>query len=487
MSRARGYADRDTWITEASATSNFGLSPILEVWNKINPNTNSKEWARMMVRFSLSSLTAGIVNTGRYPDPRTDTSVSAYLYMFNAPHGDPQTSNFNLWTFPLTASWSEGSGLDNDRYSQTGFADSLSADNTNSWMSLNAVTGAGAFLGADNGVYDSNSANVYFDNGEENMKADVTSWFNAHLNGVSSNNGFLIRMSDTQEAKDATETAAAGANASVSANSYFTKKFYGRETNTRLRPYIQLEWPGAIKDDRSHLRFSKTGNLFFYNIVDGVLEDLNSTKEFPGSVTVSANGVGVSPIGITASRFSKGVYKVNVGSSAPAAGGSLTGLNLGTSGATAFVDSWTVTTAGEYKSFNFGFTPDQPVQGSSVFTTANYHVNLINAKSNYDYGSVARIRVFVRDKNTALRVVTGGTTATTSFVVRSGSVEIREKATDMVEVQEFDLSYDNNGNFFELDTNNLYPHIEYKVVLKLNIRGETNVYDDPEKWNFTVQ
>ena len=195
----------------------------------------------------------------------------------------------------------------------------------------------------------------------------------------------------------------------------------------------------------------------------------------------------MSPIGITASRFSKGVYKVNVGSSAPAAGGSLTGLNLGTSGATAFVDSWTVTTAGEYKSFNFGFTPDQPVQGSSVFTTANYHVNLINAKSNYDYGSVARIRVFVRDKNTALRVVTGGTTATTSFVVRSGSVEIREKATDMVEVQEFDLSYDNNGNFFELDTNNLYPHIEYKVVLKLNIRGETNVYDDPEKWNFTVQ
>ena len=36
MSIARAYADKDTWITEASVTSNFGETPILEVWNNIN-------------------------------------------------------------------------------------------------------------------------------------------------------------------------------------------------------------------------------------------------------------------------------------------------------------------------------------------------------------------------------------------------------------------------------------------------------------------
>ena len=35
MTVARAYADKDTWITEASVTSNFGASPILEIWEKL--------------------------------------------------------------------------------------------------------------------------------------------------------------------------------------------------------------------------------------------------------------------------------------------------------------------------------------------------------------------------------------------------------------------------------------------------------------------
>ena len=58
MSIARAYADKDTWITEASVTSNFGETPILEVWNNINEVTQRKEYARILIRFSLSSLSA---------------------------------------------------------------------------------------------------------------------------------------------------------------------------------------------------------------------------------------------------------------------------------------------------------------------------------------------------------------------------------------------------------------------------------------------
>ena len=35
MTVARVYADKDTWITEASVTSNFGSSPIIEIWEKV--------------------------------------------------------------------------------------------------------------------------------------------------------------------------------------------------------------------------------------------------------------------------------------------------------------------------------------------------------------------------------------------------------------------------------------------------------------------
>ena len=56
MSIARAYADKDTWITEASVTSNFGQSPILEVWNKINDITKRKEFARGLSSFSSNEI-----------------------------------------------------------------------------------------------------------------------------------------------------------------------------------------------------------------------------------------------------------------------------------------------------------------------------------------------------------------------------------------------------------------------------------------------
>ena len=97
MSYARAFSQIDTWITEYSLTANFGLTPVLEVWNKINDRrSDRKEWARMLLKFGLTSLSAGIVSTGKYPDPRTDTTVSAYIYMFNTPSTDTVPENFDI-------------------------------------------------------------------------------------------------------------------------------------------------------------------------------------------------------------------------------------------------------------------------------------------------------------------------------------------------------------------------------------------------------
>ena len=55
-----------------------------------------------------------------------------------------------------------------------------------------------------------------------------------------------------------------------------------------------------------------------------------------------------------------------------------------------------------------------------------------------------------------------------------------------MEVEPFAISYDENGNFFDLDTNLLYDGMEYKIVLKLNVRGNTIFYDRPDKWSFVI-
>jgi len=498
MSIARAYADKDTWITEASVTSNFGETPILEVWNNINEVTQRKEYARILIRFSLSSLSADIVNNGRIPDPRTDSGVSAFINLKNVKHSDTQAVNFDLVAYPLTASWMEGRGLDNDNYTNTGFANALSATNTNAWNINNGQTGGSVYIGAASRVYDSNSATQSF-LGEEDLRMDVTDYFKAYLNfstgtsiadGGSADHGFLIRMTDAYEAKDAPEALSAGQAVSISGTAFYSKKFYSRETNTRKRPFFEIEWDGAIKDNRENLLFSKTANLFYYSLIDGELTDLNGTGPFPGHVTLSANGVGMltdaaSGMAVTASRFSKGIYKVHIGSATNAAGYlNLTGINLGLSSSTSFTDSWTVTTAGEYRTDSFSFDCLLPTSGYGNYVTSNHVVTLPNLSDQYDPTTKARIRVFVKNNQTQWQTLTGTSTALNTAIIKSGTFEIRELVTNDVEVPEQALSYDAEGNFFDLDNTLLYEGLRYKVVLKLNVRGETLVYDYPEKWQF---
>ena len=487
MSIVRAFADQDSWITDSATGANHGLSPILEVWNKYDLSDEKKYWARSLIKFSLTALENGIKVDGIYPDPRTDNTVSAYIYMFNAEHGDPQATDFDLIALPLTANWIEGTGLDNDTNSHTGAVNAVYATNTLKWEDISSsLSGAEAYHGHGTGTYDPNSSTMHFTSGEEDLKLNVTTWFNEILDGTSANNGFLIRMFDAQEAKTDAEAIAAGVPTSVTAVSFFTKKFYGRETNTRKQPYLQLEWPGEIKDDRKLIHFSRSGDLYYYNIVDGVYEDLDGTNKFPGFVTLSADGTAIEPYNLTANRVSKGVYKINIGTAQNDLEEALTGVNIALTSSTVFTDTWSVTSAGFETSEIFSFNPTLPQRGSQSVSTSNYHIALPNLKYDYEKGYVGKIRIFVIDKSTKFQTLTGSSTAMNNFIVKNGTVQIREKTTDLIEIKDVNLSYDSEGNYFELNTNNLYPDVEYKVVLKLNIRNEVLILDFPDKWNFNI-
>ena len=175
---------------------------------------------------------------------------------------------------------------------------------------------------------------------------------------------------------------------------------------------------------------------------------------------------------------------LDAGTETAAAG--LTGINIGVSGATSFTDSWTVTTAGEYRTDSFNFNCILPTSGHSSYTTANYQVTLSNLVPKFQPGTNQRIRVNIKDRTTSLKSVTGSSTAANNYTVKSGKIQIREKYTDDIEVNDFDISYDSEGNFFDLDTNLLYPGIPYKIYMQLDVRGDTFYYDFPEKWDFVV-
>ena len=82
--------------------------------------------------------------------------------------------------------------------------------------------------------------------------------------------------------------------------------------------------------------------------------------------------------------------------------------------------------------------------------------------------------------------MTAATTATNTFTCTDATVEIREVDTDEVELPAENLSYDKNGNFFVIDTTNLYTGYKYYPVIKLNIRGETIYLRDQKKYSFEI-
>lgn len=455
MSVRRAYANKDSWLNERSLTSNFGSSPILEVWNIFNTAITRKEFARTIVRFNLSAIT-GDISAGNLPDPRTDTTVSAYLYAFNVKHGDEQAKSFNINVHPLSQEWSEGTGLDNDEMTQTGYCNAVSADSTNPW-----VTTGGEY------TVNSNSATQSFDHGEEDLKVNVTNMFNDWLNGVTGNFGVILKMTDAEEIKTG----------STSANSTFYKKFYSRETNTRKSPYIQLEWDGSIKDDRSAISFNSSGTLWFYNIVNGQLQDLNATADFPGNITLSGlSGTSYSGIttDLTAERHEKGIYKCNI-----------TSLPLTANNYSAFKDNWFLS-ASPTANYTFVFTAINPASGFDDYVTSQYRITFQNIRRDYEKGDKPRIRIHIKDDSITYTALTAASTAVSNFTCTDGTIEIRESATDDVEIPAYNLSYDENGNFFEFDTDDLYTGVLYYPVIKLKLRGETYYLADPKRYTFRV-
>ena len=135
---------------------------------------------------------------------------------------------------------------------------------------------------------------------------------------------------------------------------------------------------------------------------------------------------------------------------------------------------------------NFSFDCVLPISGFQNFQSANYQISLANLRDRYEKGSLQRIRVFLRDKSTEWAAVTGTTSAMKTAVVNNASVEIRELVTKDIEVPAMGLSFDKNGNFFDLDTNLLYEGMQYKLVIVINEKGETIHYDRPNDWQFQI-
>ena len=125
MAIKRYTANADNTITNAykanlksrGTDANMGQSDILETFTIYGQaNSSSVEQARVLINFPVSEI---------YNDREDEVipgsgSVSIYLRVHNAPHGQTLPKDYDLSIFPVSRSWEEGYGLDMEGYTDVG-------------------------------------------------------------------------------------------------------------------------------------------------------------------------------------------------------------------------------------------------------------------------------------------------------------------------------------------------------------------------------
>ena len=148
MALLRYTASADTTITNAfesnlvtrGSGSNMGYADALEIFSiygqESGSNGQSQELSRALIQFPVDIISANRT-AGLIP---ASGSVSFYLKMFNARTPFTLPQDFNLIVAPVSASWSEGTGLDMDNYQDIGQANWGQREGGTNWATRVEIT-----------------------------------------------------------------------------------------------------------------------------------------------------------------------------------------------------------------------------------------------------------------------------------------------------------------------------------------------------------
>ena len=508
MAILRYTASADNTITNAfeanlvtrGTGSNMGYADSLEVFSiygqESGSNGQSQELSRILIQFPVDRISSDRT-AGTIP---ASGSVSFYLKMFNAEHPFTLPQDFNLVVAPISQSWVEGSGLDMDEYQDIGTSNWLKANNSTSWTNV-----GGDYLSDDN-------YNVRFEQGYENLELDVTTvvenWITGAVGNKYNNYGFGLRLTASQEAyfssSSGVDSGSVIQNTVGATQSYYTKKFFARSSEFFFkRPVIEARWDSRVMDDRENFYFSSSrapaadnlNTLYFYNYVRGRLRNIpgvgtgnilvsfySSSYGTPAGSKISLQGggsvVSTGDTNATGSYVSPGIYSCNV--ALTAASTPLQEIN----------DVWH---SGGVEFFTGSFFPEaMPTYDSApTFTKITSCKNL---KKKYSKQDTARFRFFVRDRNWSPTIYTVATANNPTDIIESASYGIYRVIDNLPAVpygtgSDFStyLSYDKEGNYFDLDMSLLEPDYMYEIRLSYYNDSIGDWQEQPQTFKFRVE
>jgi len=464
MGLYRTYPSKDTFITNKiinndvsvrATGSNNGANPSLNVF-AFQPVvlSGTMDLSRILIKFDLTELSGKIYSDITIPS----SSVSYYLKMYSMEHGDTIPTSYDLFVYPLSRSWDEGVGDDLTNYRDYGFSNWYDSTSIVSWTESGSD-----FLATEYG-----SGSQHFDSGLEDLEVDITdvvvNWLTSSL---LPNNGVVVKLGVSEE---------------NSLGFYYRKSFHGRETKFIDRiPYIEARWNSVEKDNRNNFAFDVNNKLYMYNFVRGELTNVSEAV----TVRIQDNLIGVS------ASFTGSYSSVQVASGVLTASILIEHTGNALFSGT-FYDIWQSST----RLYMTGTFKPVWVTGSQVDPYDEFFVNVSNLKRVYNSSEDARIFVNVRKNAWTTHV---GLLASASSELKqdrqyiekmyysisnydSGEVVVPFGTGSVPYTQ---LSYNADGNYFDIPMSMFVPGFVYKMSFLIDInRFDKKIYDDD--WVFKV-
>ena len=242
------FPTQDNWISSGSSTitgesfknQNFGKDQILEVKKEFY-NSSFNYQTRALINFEGTDFT----NMSQSIHKGDITNPKFYLRLYEAEGNVELSEEYKLVAFPISESWSEGTGKFGDIPKTT---TGCSWENRSNPIGAAEVSWSGIFGANDGPTVVTASATSYnnygtqsFSNQSPDVNMDVTHIVNNWLSGSIKNYGFMLRFSGSQE---------------VDSTTFGHLKFFSRNTHTIFQPKLEVRW-----DDHAIVTGSATGNL----------------------------------------------------------------------------------------------------------------------------------------------------------------------------------------------------------------------------------
>lgn len=520
MAIKRYFASKDNTITNAFKSnlttrgtgSNMGQADILEIFSIYGQASSSSglssELSRVLIEFDTTDIAADRA-AGDVP---ASGSVSFYLKMYNARHGQTLPKNYTMEVKAVTGStgtreWEEGFGLDME-----GYTDSTVGGTGSNWVNRKAATAwttqGGDYVNPDTDL--SSSFTQVFDNGTEDLEVDVTTlveqWLDDTGNGAlgrKNNYGLGVMLSSSHESES---------------RSFYTKKFFARSSEFFFkRPVLEARWDSRDLDNRGNFIYSSSlataeenlNKIYLYNYFRGQLRNIPGigtgniyVSFFSGSADDSApsdsalelvvDGVHVTDAArnkvVTGSYYSTGIYTASVALTA-AATPLETVYDVWFQGGDSIADATTATVQ-----FHTGAIKPETLDSYAIAPSDEYVTNITNLKQEYSRKETARFRVYTRQKNWSPTIYNVASAEIESYPVESGSYKVY-RVVDELDVIPYGtgsdlhtaMSYDLSGNYFDLDMSMLEAGYMYGIRFTYFNNSNNDWVEQPEVFKFRVE